>query len=339
MYAIVVALVVTTIVACGPGGDRCAVEGRFLKMNQSEFYVYSLDGTIPSVDTVHVRGGRFDYEIECHKEGILVFVFPNFTELPVFVEPNASVSIKADATHIKDIEVSGTKLNDMMTEWRKDMLDDDPNGSAFTSSTTARKYAADFIQRAPTSIISRWLLYKYFITDPNVPRAQLVDLVTFMQKEDPESEVINMLKQKIVAYHKVQEGNLLPSFTAKDINGRTVSSSELMTGDAVITVWATWNYEGQNYNRALKSKMEDAELTAKPKVISICLDPSVEETRTTLRRDTLPWPVINDQKMLQSPLAQTLGITTIPDNIIVRNGRIIARHIDIDETRKMLFGK
>lgn len=339
MYAIVVALVVTTIVACGPGGDRCAVEGRFLKMNQSEFYVYSLDGTIPSVDTVHVRGGRFDYEIECHKEGILVFVFPNFTELPVFVEPNASVSIKADATHIKDIEVSGTKLNDMMTEWRKDMLDDDPNGSAFTSSTTARKYAADFIQRAPTSIISRWLLYKYFITDPNVPRSQLIDLLTFMQKEAPESEDINVLKQKLVAYNKVQEGNMLPSFSAKDINGRTVSSSELMTGDAMITIWTTWNYEGQNFNRALKSKIGESDVTTKPKVISICLDPSVEETRTTLRRDTLPWSVVNDEKMLQSPLAQTLGVTTIPDNIIIRNGRIVARHVDFEEARKILFGR
>ena len=56
-------------------------------MNQGEFYVYSPDGAITGIDTIRVQGGRFAYEIPCEEEGTIVIVLPNYSEIPVFVEP------------------------------------------------------------------------------------------------------------------------------------------------------------------------------------------------------------------------------------------------------------
>lgn len=88
-------------------------------MNQGQFYVYSPDGAISGIDTIKVQGGRFAYEIPCEEEGTIVIVLPNYSEIPVFVKPGENVDLKADASHIKDIEVTGTKDNERMTEWRK----------------------------------------------------------------------------------------------------------------------------------------------------------------------------------------------------------------------------
>ena len=88
-------------------------------MNQGEFYVYSPDGDIDGIDTIKVVGGRFTFERPCERPVMLMLVFPNFSEQPIFAEPGKSVEIKADASHMKEMEVKGTKANEQMTTFRK----------------------------------------------------------------------------------------------------------------------------------------------------------------------------------------------------------------------------
>lgn len=315
------------IVACGPGAGRCAIEGHFLKMNQGEFYLYSFDGTLAGIDTISVAGGRFDFEFDCQNEGIVVLVFPNYTELPLFVEPGGSIDIEADATQIKELKVDGSKDNKMMNDWRKET-------DNLTEAKIVQK-AEQFIKEHPTSMVSQWLLYKHFISGKEGSLKKAKELAAMMQKENKESVALARLVKGLAQVSAAQKGDRLPAFTAVDINGRKVSSSDYMTGNAIITVWATWNYDGQNLNRRLKNKMESSDVKVKPKVLSICLDPSKDETRNTLSRDSLPWPVISDEKMFESPLATTLGLSSIPDNIVLKNGKIVGRHLDIDKAIEM----
>ena len=98
-----------TLTACGVSSNRFQLEGRFLHMDQGEFYVYSPDGGIEGVDTIKVIDGRFTYEAPCKDKFTLMIVFPNFSEQPVFAEPGKSVDIKADASHLKELTVKGSK--------------------------------------------------------------------------------------------------------------------------------------------------------------------------------------------------------------------------------------
>lgn len=59
-------LLTLVLVSCGTSSDRFKIEGRFLNLNQGEFYVYSNDGGISGVDTIKVNGGRFTYERRAH---------------------------------------------------------------------------------------------------------------------------------------------------------------------------------------------------------------------------------------------------------------------------------
>lgn len=168
------------LASCGTDSHHFSLEGRFLKMNQGQFYVYSPDGAISGIDTIKVQGGRFAYEIPCEEEGTIVIVLPNYSEIPVFVKPGENVDLKADASHIKDIEVTGTKDNERMTEWRKNTSSQSPDG--------LKKQAEQFIRENPSSIISRWLLRKYFIVTakPDLKKAkELVKLISDKTDKEP----------------------------------------------------------------------------------------------------------------------------------------------------------
>lgn len=320
-------LLILLLASCGADSHHFSLEGRFLKMNQGQFYVYSPDGAISGIDTIMVQGGRFAYEIPCEEEGTIVIVLPNYSEIPVFVEPGKSVDLKADASHIKDIEVTGTDTNDRMTKWRKNTSSQSPDGLV--------KQAEQFIKDNPSSIISRWLLRKYFIVTakPNLKKArELVKLMS--EKADKDASVVRLS----VGLENVplQVGDELPVFTAKDLQGKSVQASQYRLGKTVILVWATWDYEGQSISRRVARKIEEMKSQGKqvPKVLGISIDASAVDAKKTVGSDSTAWSTICDGLMWKSPVVKAIGTTKVPDNFVIENGKVKACHLSNDELLK-----
>ena len=320
-------LLILLLASCGADSHHFSLEGRFLKMNQGQFYVYSPDGAISGIDTIMVQGGRFAYEIPCEEEGTIVIVLPNYSEIPVFVEPGKSVDLKADASHIKDIEVTGTDTNDRMTKWRKNTSSQSPDGLV--------KQTEQFIKDNPSSIISRWLLRKYFIVTakPNLKKArELVKLMS--EKADKDASVVRLS----VGLENVplQVGDELPVFTAKDLQGKSVQASQYRLGKTVILVWATWDYEGQSISRRVARKIEEMKSQGKqvPKVLGISIDASAVDAKKTVGSDSTAWSTICDGLMWKSPVVKAIGTTKVPDNFVIENGKVKACHLSNDELLK-----
>ena len=320
-------LLILLLASCGADSHHFSLEGRFLKMNQGQFYVYSPDGAISGIDTIMVQGGRFAYEIPCEEEGTIVIVLPNYSEIPIFVEPGKSVDLKADASHIKDIEVTGTDTNDRMTKWRKNTSSQSPDGLV--------KQAEQFIKDNPSSIISRWLLRKYFIVTvkPNLKKArELVKLMS--EKADKDASVVRLS----VGLENVplQVGDELPVFTAKDLQGKSVQASQYRLGKTVILVWATWDYEGQSISRRVARKIEEMKSQGKqvPKVLGISIDASAVDAKKTVGSDSTAWSTICDGLMWKSPVVKAIGTTKVPDNFVIENGKVKACHLSNDELLK-----
>jgi len=116
-----IATLTLIMVSCGTDSKHFKLEGRLLNLNQGEFYVYSPDGGIEGFDTIRVEAGRFVYQTECEHSSILMLVFPNFSEQPIFMEPGESVTLDGDASHLKEITTKGTKDNKLMNGVREQM--------------------------------------------------------------------------------------------------------------------------------------------------------------------------------------------------------------------------
>ncbi|MGI6242413.1 MAG: DUF4369 domain-containing protein [Prevotella sp.] len=312
---------ILSLASCGMDDDQFKMEGRILNMNQGEFYVYDALGLIDGIDTIKVEGGRFVYKMPCERPTTVMLIFPNFSEQPIFAESGKTVSIKGDASHLKALKVKGTKNNELMSKFREQIYSASP--------PEIKKYASQFVEDHPASPVSIFLIKKYFITTttPDYREAhRLIGVVSPKQGTNPQLIRISKLIKNL---GNGATGSRLPNFTAYDMHGKLVSSSDLSSGLAVISTWATWNYESQNLLRNLRRLQKKS--AGRLKVVTISVDASKKDCQASLERDSISWPNVCDGKMFENKVMQQLGMMTIPDNIVIRNGKIIARGLSTQE--------
>ena len=97
------------LVSCGPKRDELRIRGQFENLPQADLLLYSTDGGLNTIDTLHIVKGKFDYLT--HAEGIepytYTIVYPNFMTLSFLARPGADVRIKGDAQSLSQVSVEG----------------------------------------------------------------------------------------------------------------------------------------------------------------------------------------------------------------------------------------
>lgn len=326
-------LLTLVLVSCGTDSYHFEIDGRLINLNQGEFYVYSPDGGISGVDTIKVEGGRFAYEIPCEQPCVLMIVFPNFSQLPIFAAPGKQVEIKGDASHLKELEVKGTKANELMTKFRQQV--------ASASPPEMKKYAEQFVKDHPDSPVSPYLVNQYFVQTPQPDYAKALELLTLMTTLQPKNGLLNRLLPDIKQMKDVAFSGKLKDFYTTDMKGRPVSAANLRAAQvAVINVWASWSYESMEIQRLLKEQQRKNH--GGLQVLSINVDATVKKCRDTQEMDSITWPTICDGLMFDGKLVRQLGLTSIPDNIVLKKGNIVARGLSPQEMREkmeQLLGK
>lgn len=320
-------LLTLVLVSCGTDSYHFEIDGRLINLNQGEFYVYSPDGGISGVDTIKVEGGRFAYEIPCEQPCVLMIVFPNFSQLPIFAAPGKQVEVRGDASHLKELEVKGTKDNELMTKFRQQV--------ASASPPEMKKYAEQFVKDHPDSPVSPYLVNQYFVQMPQPDYAKALELLTLMTTLQPKNGLLNRLLPDIKQMKDVAFSGKLKDFYTTDMKGRPVSAANLRAAQvAVINVWASWSYESMEIQRLLKEQQRKNH--GGLQVLSINVDATVKKCRDTQEMDSITWPTICDGLMFDGKLVRQLGLTSIPDNIVLKKGNIVARGLSPQEMREKL---
>ena len=309
-------------ISCGPDGDQFEMSGKFKGFNQGELYIYATDGPSQKLDTIAIVNGGFEYSTTLDGPRTYVIVFPNYSELPVIGEPGKEVEIEGDASHLKEVEVKGSKENEAMTAFRLQT-------SQMTPPEVA-KSAEAFITEHPQSLASIYILNRIFIQWSTPDYDKALKLATAITEASSENHTIARVQKQLEGLRSFKVKGQLPKFTATDIDGRTVSSADLYAKVNVISTWASWSYDSQNAQRRLKRLEHDH--GSKLRFVSICLDASPQECRRNMDRDSIRWHTICDGRMWETPILNQLGLYFVPDNIITdSNGRILAHSVSTNE--------
>lgn len=306
--------------ACSSTGNRFKLEGQFKNINQGEFYLYDINRG--QLDTLTVRDGRFIYEVEMRDTAVLTLMFPNYSELPIIATPGSHIKVVGDVSHLKETQVNGSDENEQMTAFRQECNELMP--------PAVKQKAEQFITKHPESPICEYLLRKYIIQATDVNYAQAADLCNMMLKARSNNSSLALLAQQLEQLKHLKTNGKLPSFKAKSTDGKAVSDSLLNKQANVILVWASWNYDSQNALRQVQTLYKKHRDSIS--VVSISMDASSQEGVNTLNRDSILWPNICDGMLWDSPLVGRLGISYVPDNIIInRNGHIVGRSLSTRE--------
>ena len=324
-------LALLLLTSCGPSGNQFRLAGRLRNINQGQFLVYSPDGAFAGIDTIKVQNGRFAYEKEVRKDVTLMLVFPNFSEQAVFASPGEEVEIKGDATHLKEMTITGTDENDELTKLRIRL-----NKLTPPEITAA---VAEYIQEEPNSMISIYLLDKYFVNAKTPDYVEAQRLATLMLKANPDNGRLRKLKKQLDGLKNSRLQAMLPVVSSTDINGKSISTSQVKGKIGVISTWATWNFPSTDIQRKLRKlqKQYPQELS----LISICIDGDKRECKKRVDRDSLLWTIVCDEQMFQTPIVQQLGLFVVPSMVVTnKQGKIIARDIEpnkvVEELEKFL---
>lgn len=311
------------LVSCSTDSDRFSLEGRLLNLNQGEFYVYSTDGLIDAIDTIHVAAGRFSYKTECTMPGTLVIVFPNFSEQPVFAEPGASVSLEGDAHKLKEMKIKGTDDNKLMNSFREKTVNASP--------VEIRHLVELFVGDHPKSIVGLYLVRKYFIVCQNPDYKTAAKLFSIMEKAQPDNGRLKIISQQVKAQSKTSIGSTLPAFSVTDLEGKTITQKDFAHGLSIIYAWASWEYESCNIVRYIKG-LEEGRI----KALGISVDASVKDCRRLLDRENITTTISCDEQMFEGKAITALGMNVVPDNILIKDGKIIDRNLTQSQLREKI---
>ncbi len=313
-------LLTLVIVACGTDGNSFKIDGRLLNLNQGEFYVYSPDGVIEGVDTIFVVAGRFNYKTQCEGSGTLVIVFPNFSEQPVFAQAGRSVKLSGDVSHLRELKVTGTKDNKLMNTFRMETKDASPEETL--------EIAKRFVEEHASSVVAIYIVNKYFIrtASPDYPTA--LELLETVLKAQPTNGLLAQNVNRLRNRANMALGESLPKFEAVTVDGDTVSEKNFMKGDAVVYLWASYEYGGCEVQRTLARYTEGVER------LGVCVDEWMKDCKKVMERDKIETDVVCDTMGFDSPLVELLSFATIPDNIIVEDGKIVDRGLTAQELRE-----
>ncbi|MBP5339929.1 MAG: AhpC/TSA family protein [Prevotella sp.] len=309
--------------ACGVSSDRFRLEGKFKNLNQGEFYIYSLEQG--RKDTIAVRDGRFVYDVSLTDTVTFLLMFPNFSEMPIFARPGALVKIDGDVSHLKETKVTGTDENKEMTAFRIETSELMP--------PEVKERAKLFIGDHPQSVVSTFLLRRYFVQGQEPDYKEALDLCNSLLEAQPTNIALIQLHKQLETLQNLKGKGKLPRFSATDTKGQKVGNSQLEGKVNVILTWASWSFESQNILRQLKKiqKKNPKDLA----IVSVCLDASTAEGRSTLERDSIDWPNVCDGKLWESAIVKQLSLTYVPDNIVAdKDGNIVARSLKSGELKE-----
>lgn len=317
--------------SCSGDNGRFRIEGSFRGMNQGELYIYEMSGN-RKLDTVGIARGDFNYQIALEEPATFVIVFPNFSELPVFAEPGATITINGDATHLKETEVKGTKNNKEMTAFRLQSNNMTP--------PEYNKAVIQFIKDHADSPISIYLLNKVFIQTPKADYKQAQELAQYLSKAMPDNKEIATLADRLSTLHSLKIGEKMPAFTATDFNGKQVSLADMDATVNIILLWASWNYESVSLQNQIQklSQHED-----RVKVLGICIDANSKACRRITDRDSIKWSTICDGRMWETPVIKKIGLSYLPDNVVFDSqGKITGvslNYMSLTKTVDEMLGK
>lgn len=122
-------------------------------------------------------------------------------------------------------------------------------------------------------------------------------------------------------------GQKAPNFKTQTLQGKSISLSDHKGKVILVEFWATWCGPCISEIPPLKStysKYSDNDF----EIIGISLDKNSEKLKTFVEEKKLQWPQIQQQKGLNSKLAELYSVVFIPRNYLIgKDGKIIAKDL------------
>ena len=319
-------LFVLTLLSCGGSPGQFKLQGNFAHLEQGEFLIYSLDGGLNKVDSLHIRDGKFEYLAKLDGKATYRILYPNFSELVIFGHSSGVVKVKGDAQNLNGVEVKGDKDNETYTLFRKEISE--------KSDKEVQDIARNYILTNPTLDMSQYLLCRYFILSDLATQEETKEIYDSLLRALPDDVSLSLLADDVRSMGMTLEGKRIPDFkletreATKDSTGHKIVSLDDYKGKYLLLFfWANWKSGSQSAPYHARHLRRDSH--GKVELLSYSLDVEEKDLALIEKRDSINYASFCDFRCWSSPLVRQLGIHDLPYYILIGpDQKIIASGTD-----------
>ncbi len=309
------------LLCCSEHPGEVRIRGKFAHLEQGEFFIYSPDGGIDRMDSLHIRDGRFAYNFPLEGKATMQILYPNQSRLTLFAKSGDDIKVEGDAQNLNGVKVSGTEDNELYTRFRLE--------SQGLSAEEVRSLANNYILAHPTLAMSQHLFREYFLLADSMDVREVRAVFDSLCRANPDDVLLSRMARTVHAYGLIRPGKTLPTFSLtirpekkeapKDSlkTGRTVKSEEYKDEYLLIVFWAGWKSGSQSGLFRARTFRRKIKKEYKLNLLSYSLDIEEETLKRIEERDSINYPSFCDFQCWHSPLAEQWGIRELPYFILV----------------------
>lgn len=331
--ACLLCLLLIGLFACG--GEKTELvrlSGKIKGLGNDTLYLYGTDRTYDRMDTLIVEKDKFSATLTVDTLASVVLLFGDGTEYPLFLDKGNRIRITGSDDGLAALQVDGNVFNVELTAFQQELKE-----LSSPSVKELEEKAEGFIKSHPTSLVSVYLLDKYFVQAMQPDLKRIKALAESMTGELKDRPYMQELLSRIEEEEKVEVGKTVPFFRLSNAEGKEITRSTLKGQYLLMHFWASWDSVSREQNAMFRRIYKKEQKNKDFSLIGISLDLDKDEWKETIKADTLKWEQACDFAGWNGEVVKLFAIRKLPANLLLSpNGKIEAKDLDEKAIEKRL---
>ena len=315
-------LLLIILSACGSKNTNSVyLNGEIKGLGNDTLYIYGTDKFYNRMDTLLVKDDKFSATLTTDT---LVSTWLQFSD--------GNIKIKGSAAELTSLEITGNVPNEELTAFQKEL-----KGLSTPSEKALEEKAEAFINSHPSSLVSIYLLEKYFVQKPQPDFSLIKEMTEHMTGGLKDRPYVDELLDLIQEEEKVSVGKTIPYVNLPNAKGTQISRTSFKDKYLLIHFWASWDPQSMEANAALRRIYKKEEKNKLFALWGISLDIDRKEWEEAIKRDTLKWEQSCDFSGWNTAPIKQLAIQALPANLFLSpSGKIEGKNMSEEDIKKKL---
>ena len=348
-YLFYILLVFLVFTACKEEREEYAVDGNITNLSNDNLYIVSQSDSGMKIDTIRATEGHFQYtSVSDSTTSNLIYMEEGKVWITIWAKNKEQIKIAGDANYPELIEVRGSEINNLLTEFKfqnkdiikercdlKDAKNPDNSARINTIDQLLREKAEGFIKKHPFSLASLVLIQDYLVDNNQGKVDQYLSLIEGEVRNDSLYKRLSMITEK---YNRTIVGNPAPDFSLITTKDDTISLETFKDKYLLLTFEASWcPVCKDDYKALVEIRKKYPKKRYKLEMLTIALDKDVEDWEKVVKDEKLDWYQVIDNNGLASEMLSLYNVSTISNNFLIdKEGIILAKDISTDSIKTLL---
>lgn len=327
-------MLLASLTACHNNSQETNIQGEIKGLGNDTLYLYGNDGNYERIDTIITENGKIDYTLQIDTvTSTLLLINNKTTQVPLFLNKNEKITIQGNASDLDFLTIGGNIPNEEYTAFQQTL-----KGLGKPSDKVLEEKVEEFIRNHHSSLVSIYLLNKYFVQKETPDYAKINSLIELMAGNLQDNPVIEQIRTYSEQVEKIVVGKSAPFFSLPNVKGEKITRTDKFKDKyLLIHFWASWDSLSMKTNAKLRKINRDYKKNKKFGMLGISLDIDKKAWKETIKRDTLNWEQVCDFSGLNSGTVTQYAILSLPSNVLIDpNGNIVAKGIQGDSLANKL---